>query len=190
VFTRIYNNYHDVWNNQVVLVSWKSLEAVALIETHRRCYNQFWQNMKDALKYINTNHTPLFKKLDPVSHGRENIRFTPTKNLEPWNFLTSNPRWNASWEDQEISDYTLGTAKHKVFKYKPSFIFSLSYHLRGETTFPRRHIWILILMLSSGEKTTTSVHASCIGLTPICSDVCMIVVWTESVGKNSGLMQK
>ena len=92
VFTRIYSNYHDVWNNQVVLVSWKSLEAVALIETHRRCYNQFDNNMKDALEYINTNHTPVFKKLDPVSHGRENIRSTPTKNLEPWNFLTGNPR--------------------------------------------------------------------------------------------------
>jgi len=39
--------------------------------------------MKDALDYI---HTPLYNNLDPVSHGGENIRFGPPKNLEKGSF--------------------------------------------------------------------------------------------------------
>jgi len=35
--------------------------------------------MKDALEYINKNHTPLYKKLNPFSHGGENIRFGPPR---------------------------------------------------------------------------------------------------------------
>jgi len=51
-------------------------------------------DLKDALEYINIDHTPLYKKLDPVSHGRENIRYGPPKNLEPWNSFDDHPSQN------------------------------------------------------------------------------------------------
>jgi len=79
--------------------------------------------MKDALEYINKTHTPLYKKLDPVSHRGENIRFGPPKNLEPWNSFDDHPKMKVLPDKIKESSTLLLGQQNKVFKYKPYFIF-------------------------------------------------------------------
>jgi len=125
VFKSIFDNFWHVWNHQVVPVSWNNAEAVNLIETTLKgLIINLDGDMKDALEYINKNHTPLYKKLDPVSHGGENIRFGSPKNLEPWNSFDDHPKMKVLPNKIKECLSSLWGQQNMVFKYKPSYIFS------------------------------------------------------------------
>jgi len=84
-FKRIYGNFRDVFNHQGVPVSGVNPQCTKLIETKLKgLVIELDDNMKKALEYINAKHFPLYKNLDPRSHGGKSIRFRPPKNLEPW----------------------------------------------------------------------------------------------------------
>jgi len=70
--------------------------------------------MKDALEYINTNHTPLYKKFDVWT----------LQDFGTMGSFDKHPKMkNAFCKDQGISDYALGTAKEGT-QVQTSFIFS------------------------------------------------------------------
>jgi len=100
-------------------------QAAKLIETTLKgLIINLDSDMKDALEYINNIPAPLYKKLNPVSHTGENIRFGPPKNLEPWNSFDGYPKMNMLPNKIKESLTLLWGWQNKVFKYKSSFIFS------------------------------------------------------------------
>jgi len=69
-----FGNFRDVFCHQVVPVSPCNPQSVTLVETKLKgLIIQFDDDAQIALEYINRNHSPLYKKLDPVSHGGETL---------------------------------------------------------------------------------------------------------------------
>jgi len=84
---------------------------------------QLNDGMQIALDYINRKHSS-YKNLDPVSHGGENIRLRPPRNLEPWQSFDNHPLMKKLPERIPEAMKSLWDLQNKVFKYLPSFIFS------------------------------------------------------------------
>ncbi len=85
---KLFLDFRDVFNHQVVPVSPANSQHVYLIETKLKgLIIQLDEDMQISLEYINRKHSLLYKNLDPVSHGGENIWFGPLKGLEPWQSL-------------------------------------------------------------------------------------------------------
>jgi len=127
VFKNIFDNYRLVWNHQVIPVSSNNAEAKRLIETTLKgLIIDLDSDMKDILEYINENHTPLYKKLDPVSHGGENMRFGPPKNLELWNSFDDHPKMKVLPDKIKESLTLLWGQQNKVFKHKLFSFFSVN----------------------------------------------------------------
>jgi len=75
--------------------------------------------MKDALEYINTNYTPLYKKLGSVPmEGKIGLNFP--RILGPWDSFGKHPKLKMLPENVKESLTMLWGQQNKVFKYKPS----------------------------------------------------------------------
>jgi len=90
-FQIIFGNFRDVFCHQVVHVSPSNPQSVYLVETKLKgLINHLDDGAQIALEYINRKHSPLYKNLDPVSHGG-GLRFGPPKDLEPWQSSDKHP---------------------------------------------------------------------------------------------------
>jgi len=180
-FEIIFGNFRDVFGHQVVPVSPCNPQSVTLVETKLKgLIIQLDDDAQIALEYINRNHCPLYKKLDPVSHGGENIRFGPPKGLEQWQSFDKHPAMKKLPEQIKESMKCLWGLQNKVFKYKPSFIFS---ELTAERdNIPQKAHMDYDPNVMKWERENLQCY-SCIGITPLHPDGCMIVVWTEGIRK-------
>ena len=180
-FQIIFGNFRDVFCHQVVPVSPCNPQSVTLVETKLKgLIIQLDDDAQIALEYINRNHSPLYKKLDPVSHGGENIRFGPPKDLEQWQSFDKHPAMKKLPELIKESMKSLWGLQNKVFKYKPSFIFS---ELTAERdNIPQKAHMDYNPNVMKWERKNLHCY-SCIGITPLHPDGCMILVWTEGMRK-------
>jgi len=109
-----------------------------------------------------------------------NIRFGPPKDLEQWQSFDKHPAMKKLPEQIKESMKCLWGLQNKVFKYKPSFIFS-ELTAKRDNIPQKAHMDYNPNVMKWERK---NLHCySCIGITPLHPDGCMILVWTEGMRK-------
>jgi len=142
-------------------------------------------NVKDVFKYINIKLL-LCTRILIQCQMEVNIWFKSPKHLEKWGSFDNHPKMKILLAKLKGSITLLWDSKIRCLSIRHLF-FSLSYDL-GEITFPRRHTDFNSSVIKWEEENLEC--ASCIGSSPIHLDGCMILVWTEGVGKMQGLLKK
>jgi len=109
-----------------------------------------------------------------------NIRFGPPKDLEPWQSFDKHPLMKKLPEKIQDAMKSLWGLQNKVFKYKPSFIFS---ELTAERdNIPQKAHMDYNSNVMKWKKKNFNCY-SCVGITPIHLDWCMVLVWTKGLRK-------